>query len=1143
MSINGQQIINIGLPNESAGSDSLYEAFNKTEDNFTTLFTCASPYTNFVALTGISVNSNANAGTVSITNTGVTNIIAGTNITINQSNGNVTISSTGGGNGGGSGTVTSVGLAPVSNSRIVVTNSPIVSSGNIGIDLATTGVVPGTYTAPTVTLDAYGRITSAANTTSSGTVTSVGIIPGSGIGVASSPVTTVGNVTVTNTGVVRLTAGLGITLSAPNGIVQVSSVYTGTVTSVGISSNTLTVSSSPITASGNIAVELPSSITLSGNITAANGNLGNLATANFFSGDGGLLSNLAGAVGTQTTIANGTSNVRVFTNGNVTTSVAGNANIVIVTGTGANIAGTANISGNANVGNIGASSGVFTSNVTSGNVYANSGTVGASLLAGTLTTAAQPNITSVGTLGSLTVTGKVTAGQLQGDGGNISNIQGGNVSGAVATATTAATVTTAAQPNITSVGTLTSLTTSGNTFLATSSGNVGINTTNPTSALVVGGSQAGNAGLEVVPGSGVVLQGYNRSTSAYTSLNLDGATIGFRPNGSTRLTVDASGANVTGTFGVSGNANVGNLGTAGLVVATGNVTGGNLVTGGVVAATGNVVAGNLYANSGTLGVAILNVSGISNLNAVGNVRISGGSANQILKTDGAGNLTWVDPNGGYYLHTQNSSSSTWTVTHNLNRQYVTVEAIDANGNSYTGRYDYPTINYTNANALTMTFASAVQGYAAVTGGGTNINSVSVGNSTPGGVNTQVQFNDAGALAGSSGLVYNKTTGTLTATLYAGSGANLTNIAGANVTGAVSFASTANAVAGANVSGTVSSATTAATVTTAAQPNITSVGTLANLNVSGNVSFTGSNVSLGSNANVRITGGSSGQILSTDGSGNLSWVPTGTATTAATVTTNAQPNITSVGTLTSLSVSGNISGANLTGNHFGNGASLSSITGANVTGTVPTANNSAFLGGTAAASYLLTTGTGSSLTAIAGANVTGTVANATTVTGATQNNITTLGALTVLSSGANTTAGTITGNWSLSTGSRLSATYADLAEYYQADATYEPGTVLMFGGDNEVTLAEEATNRVAGVVSTNPAYAMNSGCPDIAVAIALQGRVPCKVQGTVRKGDMMISAGSGYAVACSEPRLGQVIGKALENFDLSDGVIEIVVGRL
>jgi hypothetical protein len=194
-----------------------------------------------------------------------------------------------------------------------------------------------------------------------------------------------------------------------------------------------------------------------------------------------------------------------------------------------------------------------------------------------------------------------------------------------------------------------------------------------------------------------------------------------------------------------------------------------------------------------------------------------------------------------------------------------------------------------------------------------------------------------------------------------------------------------------------------------------------------------------------------------------------------------------------------------------------------------------------ASYF--TGNGSFLTSITGANVTGTVANATTVVGAVQNNITTLGALTVLSSGSNTIAGTITGNWSLSAGSRLAATYADLAEYYQADAEYEPGTVLMFGGANEVTIADDATTRVAGVVSTNPAYAMNCSCPDIAVAIALQGRVPCKVQGTIRKGDMMISAGSGYAVACSEPRLGQIIGKALENFDLSEGLIEIVVGRL
>ena len=99
--IAGQQVINIGLPNESANSDSLYTAFNKTKTNFATLFSCVSPYTTFANGEGISVDANANTSTVTITNTGVTNIIAGTNIVIDQANGNVTISSTGGGGGGG----------------------------------------------------------------------------------------------------------------------------------------------------------------------------------------------------------------------------------------------------------------------------------------------------------------------------------------------------------------------------------------------------------------------------------------------------------------------------------------------------------------------------------------------------------------------------------------------------------------------------------------------------------------------------------------------------------------------------------------------------------------------------------------------------------------------------------------------------------------------------------------------------------------------------------------------------------------------------------------------------------------------------------------------------------------------------------
>jgi hypothetical protein len=68
--------------------------------------------------------------------------------------------------------------------------------------------------------------------------------------------------------------------------------------------------------------------------------------------------------------------------------------------------------------------------------------------------------------------------------------------------------------------------------------------------------------------------------------------------------------------------------------------------------------------------------------------------------------------------------------------------------------------------------------------------------------------------------------------------------------------------------------------------------------------------------------------------------------------------------------------------------------------------------------------------------------------------------------------------------------------------------------------------------------------DHPTVIALQGRVPCRVKGKVRKGDMMISAGNGYAkAATSEPKMGTVIGKALANFDGEEGVIEVVIGRL
>lgn len=157
----------------------------------------------------------------------------------------------------------------------------------------------------------------------------------------------------------------------------------------------------------------------------------------------------------------------------------------------------------------------------------------------------------------------------------------------------------------------------------------------------------------------------------------------------------------------------------------------------------------------------------------------------------------------------------------------------------------------------------------------------------------------------------------------------------------------------------------------------------------------------------------------------------------------------------------------------------------------------------------------------------------------------------LTTGGATTSGTITGRWTL-TGtspneSRLQATYsADLAEYYEGDKEYEVGTVLVFGGDKEVTLTNvEGDTRVAGVVSNTAAFAMFEACPGLKNLVALQGRVPCRVVGKIKKGDILITSRiSGVAiVAKGEVKVGTVVGKALQEYDSDHiGTIEIAVGR-
>lgn len=131
----------------------------------------------------------------------------------------------------------------------------------------------------------------------------------------------------------------------------------------------------------------------------------------------------------------------------------------------------------------------------------------------------------------------------------------------------------------------------------------------------------------------------------------------------------------------------------------------------------------------------------------------------------------------------------------------------------------------------------------------------------------------------------------------------------------------------------------------------------------------------------------------------------------------------------------------------------------------------------------------------------------------------------------------------------SAQYADLAEKYLADQTYSPGTVLEIGGSAEVCQTQSAVSfKIAGVVSTNPAMIMNSGeNSEHAVTVALVGRVPCRVIGSIAKGDLICSSHvPGVAMALPADRYvpGCVIGKALENHQGdSEGIIEVLVGRL
>ena len=144
----------------------------------------------------------------------------------------------------------------------------------------------------------------------------------------------------------------------------------------------------------------------------------------------------------------------------------------------------------------------------------------------------------------------------------------------------------------------------------------------------------------------------------------------------------------------------------------------------------------------------------------------------------------------------------------------------------------------------------------------------------------------------------------------------------------------------------------------------------------------------------------------------------------------------------------------------------------------------------------------------------------------------------ISTGNASTAGTLQGTWTLTAGSTLQATYADLAERFESDTSYDAGTVVELGGVKEITSAKyELSDDVFGVISNTAAYLMNSGAGDDQThpAVAMSGRVQVKVIGKVVKGQRLVSAGNGVARGAKggEANAFNTIGRSLEDKHTED----------
>ena len=625
----------------------------------------------------------------------------------------------------------------------------------------------------------------------------------------------------------------------------------------------------------------------------------------------------------------------------------------------------------------------------------------------------------------------------------------------------------------------------------------------------------------------------------------------------------STGVNVTGTTSISGNVTGGNIRTVGVVSATGNITGNYILGNGsqltglpATYANANVAAylptysGNISSNNIT---ASNTISSTGNITTAGNVNATGD-----VKTQGIVSATGNIVTSGYFVGNFAGNIVGNLVVPGSNTQVL----FNTNGNAdAVGGF---TFNTNGPNLLTVLGTISSQGN--VIAG--NVKTVGLVSAT-GNVSGNYILGNGALLTGVITSVANINSGTSNVTVVS-SGGNVT--VGVGGTPNVAVFSTS----GEYVSGVVSASgnITAGNVNTGGQisatGNISTAGKLyatGNIDAGGNVSatnytgvlisasgnITGDNLLTGGivSATGNVTGGNirTAGLISATGNvtgGNINGTIYGNVTAT---TVSATANVTAGNVLTGgiVSATGNITGGNLTlsitngditghdlsvgGNisaGFGYISALGNVTGGNIlTAGIMSSTGNATAGNILTGGIMSSTGnaTHGNLSVSTGTVTLGSIVNANA------NGVGNIG-----SSG--TTFNTVFAK-------ATSAQYADLAEKYVADAEYAPGTVLSIGGTAEVTQSsQDQDTAVAGVVSTKPAYQMNSALEGTHVAvIALVGRVPCLVQGPVARGAMLVSAGNGRARAEPNPRVGTVVGRALESFDGDTGTIEVLVGKL